>query len=272
MIVASIATRWLGLGLACLALAGCSKARNHQEEAGEAVTSASGVAFAYRYDFRLPSSRISDAQEAHAQACEQLTPPRCRITGMTYRVDPSGQIAASLDLRVAAPIARGFGRRGVKGIEAAGGTLTGAEITGTDAEPAITAATANEADAATDLADIEKELARGDLTAAVRRDLLARRAALLARLRESSVAAGAAQASVATTPISFTYAAGSGVGLTARLTEAAQGGYLSLTWTLAAVLTLLAYLGPPLVLLFLVALFWHRLGRHWWRRVFPTGA
>lgn len=111
--------RWLSVGLACLALAGCSKAPD-RDGPGEVATTANGVAFAYRYDFRLPSSRIADAQEAHAQACEQLTPARCRITGMSYRLDGSGQVAASLDVRVAAPIARAFGRRGVQGIETTG--------------------------------------------------------------------------------------------------------------------------------------------------------
>lgn len=262
--------RWLVVGLTCVALAGCSKAPD-RDGPGEAASTASGVAFAYRYDFRFPSNRIADAEEVHAQACEQLTPARCRITGMTYRLDGSGQVAASLDVRVAAPIARAFGRRGVQGIEAAGGALTGAEIIGTDAAPATEAAKVNAADAGTDRADIDKELARSDLPPTTRSDLLSRRADLLRAQRESGAEAIGAQASVSTTPISFTYAAGTGVGLTARLSEAAQAGYLSLTWTLATALTLLAYLGPPLVLLFLLALLWHRFARHWWARAFRTG-
>ncbi len=262
--------RWLGIAITCLALTGCSKAPD-RDGPGESASTASGVAFAYRYDFRLPSSRISDAQEAHAKACEQLTPARCRITGMTYRLDGAGQVAASLDVRVAAEIARAFGRRGVQGIEAAGGALTGAEIIGTDAAPAIESAKLNADDAGADRVDIEKELARSDLPPATRNDLLTRRAALLQAQRENGVAATGAQASVSTTPISFSYAAGTGVGPTARLSEAAQAGYLSLTWTLATLLTLIAYLGPPLVLLLLIALLWHRLGRRWWTRAFPTG-
>jgi len=249
--------RWLSLGLACLALAGCSKAPDG-EGPGETASAASGVVFAYRYDFRLPSGRIADAQEVHAQACEQLTPRRCRITGMTYRLDGSGQVAASLDVRVVAPIARAFGRRSVQGIEAAAGALTGAEIIGTDAASAAEAAKVNPADVSADLADTEKELARSDLPPATRNGLL------------SDAEAAGTQASVSTTPISFTYAAGTGVGLTARLPEAAQAGYLSLTWTLVTALTLLAHLAPPLVLLLLLAVLWHRLGRHWWARAFRT--
>jgi len=263
--------RWWSLGLGCLALAACSKAPDRNGP-GETTSGASGVAFAYRYDFRLPSSRIADAQEAHAQACEQLTPSRCRITGMTYRLDGSGQVAASLDVRVAATIARAFGRRGVQGIESAGGALTGAEIIGTDASPASEVAKANVANASSDLANIDKELARSDLPPATRGDLLTRRAELLRAQRESNAEAAGTQASVSTTPISFTYTAGTGVGLSARLYEAAQAGYLSLTWTLATALTLLAYLGPPFVLLLLLALLWHRLGRRWWARAFQATA
>jgi hypothetical protein len=262
--------RRLTVFLAAIALAGCGQAPNAGEP-GETATTAAGVAFAYRYDFRLPSSRIADAQEAHAQACEQLSPARCRITGMTYRLDGSGQVEASLDVRAAAPIARAFGRSGVKRIEASGGALTGAEIIGTDTEPTVTAATSNTTDAATDRAALDMQLARDDLTSAARTELLARRADLLRAERESSATVAAARASVATTPISFTYIAGSGVGLGARLSEAAHAGYLSLTWTLAGVLTLLAYLGPPCLLVLVLALLWHRVGRRWWRRAFPDG-
>ncbi|NTS65377.1 hypothetical protein HRV97_09400 [Sphingomonas sp. HHU CXW] len=98
--------RWFGPGVmwgmaVSLALGGCSKVPDG--EPGETTASASGVAFAYRYDFRVPSARIADAQEAQAQACEQLTPARCRITGMTYRLDGSGQVNASLDVAVSPP-------------------------------------------------------------------------------------------------------------------------------------------------------------------------
>lgn len=46
------------------------------------VTAAPGVAFNYRYAYRLANARIQAAQEAHAQMCEKLTVARCRITGM----------------------------------------------------------------------------------------------------------------------------------------------------------------------------------------------
>ena len=85
-----------------------------------------------------------------------------------------GQVAASLDVGVAAQIARAFGRREVQGIEAAGGALTGAEVIGTDATPATQASNVITADAGTDRADIDKELARNALPPATRKDLLTR--------------------------------------------------------------------------------------------------
>src|SRR4051812_15014720 len=47
---------------------------------------APGVAFNYRYAFRLPANRIGQIQEEHAAACEKLGAERCRITGMLYRL------------------------------------------------------------------------------------------------------------------------------------------------------------------------------------------
>src|SRR4051812_2612282 len=51
-----------------------------------APRAAPGVAFNYRYAFRLPPKRIAQVQEEHAQACEKLGVARCRITGMLYRL------------------------------------------------------------------------------------------------------------------------------------------------------------------------------------------
>lgn len=258
--------RWLGVGLVSLLLTACGGAVD--QDVGDTATNASGVAFSYDYDFRLPSARIADAQERHAQACEAMG-RQCRITGMTYHLDGTGQVTASLDVRVAAPIARAFGRSGIRMIEQAGGALVAADIRGTDMQPALEAGGRSAANGRADLAELDTQLARTDLTANARTALLDRRAALVAAAREGTVSADAARASVETTPITFAYHAGTGVGLSARLSEAAQAGYLSLTWTLASALTVLAYLAPPLVLLLLLFVAWHRIGRRLRDRLFP---
>ncbi|MFN3389797.1 MAG: hypothetical protein ACK40O_12800, partial [Allosphingosinicella sp.] len=51
---------------------------------GVSPTAAPGVAFNYRYAFRLPARAIGPVQEQHAAACEKLGTDRCRITGMRY--------------------------------------------------------------------------------------------------------------------------------------------------------------------------------------------
>ncbi|WP_129586204.1 hypothetical protein [Sphingomonas montana] len=216
--------RRLGVYLFLLLSIGCSKAPG-DDGPGDAVASASNVAFAYHYDFRLPSDRIANAQKADARACEALTAARCHITGMTYRLDQSGQLTASLDVAVAAPIARAFGRAGVQRIEAAGGALTGAEIVGTDRRSDRTAETA------------------------------------YAGTGRATGEAMASPTSVSTTPIGFVYTAGTGVGLRARVAEALHVGYVSLSWTITTALMLIAYLGSPLALLLLLAWLWHRVGR-----------
>lgn len=260
--------RLVMIGVACLAMGACSKAPDGGEVAGSTASGAAGVAFAYRYDFRLPSAQIADAQEAHAQACEALV-GRCRITGMTYRLDSAGEVDASLSVAVAAPLARGFGRRSTQAVERAGGLLAGAEITGSDTAPTIAAATRGAAEAADDVAALDRRLAARDLDAATRADLRTRRDALVAAAREQAGQRAAAEASVATTPMTFAYAAGHGNGIAARLEEAWRTLLGSATWTLVAALTLLAYAGPPALALLLLALLWHRVGRRWWVRAFP---
>src|SRR5687767_9664278 len=75
---------------------------------GIVPTAAPGVAFSYRYGFRLPDANISAAQEAHATACERLGLAKCRITGMTYQLDDRDRVDATLALAIDPLLARGF--------------------------------------------------------------------------------------------------------------------------------------------------------------------
>src|SRR5688572_25971917 len=61
-----------------------------------AITAAPGVAFNYRYAFRLPAQSIASVQEQHAQSCEKLGVNRCRITGMRYRLVNESDIEGML--------------------------------------------------------------------------------------------------------------------------------------------------------------------------------
>src|ERR1044072_6278435 len=149
------------LGLLLLFTAdGCSQAPNR--EAGEAsgpqnsvamdsaadggagpnvaVTAAPGVAFHYRYAFRLPVDRVQSVQEQHAQACEKLTVARCRITDLRY-LARDDDIEASLSFKLDPALAREFGKSGIDAVVRAEGRLVEAEISGEDVGSKIAAAT-----------------------------------------------------------------------------------------------------------------------------------
>jgi len=114
------------------------------EEAGPpgiSVTAAPGVAFNYRYNFRLPAERVSEVQEQHAAACEKLGVDRCRITGMLYRLINDRDREAMLAFKLDPAIARQFGKAGIETVTRADGLLTESEITGEDAGSEIAAAT-----------------------------------------------------------------------------------------------------------------------------------
>jgi hypothetical protein len=172
-----------------------------------APTAAPGVAFNYRYAFRLGADRIAGVQEAHAQACERLTVARCRITGMLYRLAGPDRIEARLELKLDPAIARRFGRESGAAVARAGGLLTESEISGVDVGGAIRTAGRDIAELTTDLARIEARLRglRADSPERATLDFqIERLRARIAALRDSSEAQ---QESLATTPMVFQYQA-----------------------------------------------------------------
>ena len=76
---------------------------------GIVPTAAPGVAFNYRYGFRLPAQHIAAVQRQHAAACEKLGIDRCRITGMHYRLVNDRDIEGMLAFKLDPMIARKFG-------------------------------------------------------------------------------------------------------------------------------------------------------------------
>lgn len=256
------------IGLIATALAGCSKAPDGDgvgPQLGNATSST--LAFTYAYRLTLPARSIDRVQEAHAAACEALGPPRCRITGMRYSVDASGGVSAELTARVAAPLARRFGREAIAVAEREGASLTGADIGGSETSPDDAAAGSIAGDAQADLARIDRELARSDLPAAERATLQAQRAERLADQRGATRVAAGTRASIATAPVSFSYTTGHGAGFLNQLREAGDTALASATVTLGALLWLLAVLGPPAVAVLALVLLWRAFGRRWWTRL-----
>lgn len=266
--------------IAIAMLAGCSKAPDNNDASavsdtagapGIAVTAAPGVAFNYRYGFRLPPRAIAAVQEAHASTCEKLGITRCRITGMDYRVVGENDIRGSLRFKLDPAIARAFGKRGIDIVQDAKGTLVSAEITGTDAAEAIERAGGTQAEAAAAVARADAALARSGASAEERTELQRQRAAAATAARDAAATAADNRASLARTPMTFDYESGDavrGFDTSAPLTSALDTMVASGQVTLAVLLGIVAIFGPPAIVFVIGLLLWRRMRRSVarWRR------
>lgn len=266
--------------IAIAMLAGCSKAPDGTDAPaasdtagapGIAVTAAPGVAFNYRYGFRLPPRAIAAVQEAHASTCEKLGITRCRITGMDYRVVGENDIRGSLRFKLDPAIARAFGKRGIDIVQDAKGTLVSAEITGTDAAEAIERAGGTQAEAAAAVARADAALARSHASAEERAELQRQRAAAATAARDAAATAADNRASLARTPMTFDYESGDavrGFDTSAPLTSALDTMVASGQVTLAVLLGIVAIFGPPAIVFIIGLLLWRRMRRPVarWRR------
>jgi hypothetical protein len=225
---------------------------------GIAPTAAPGVAFNYKYAFRLPSERISAVQEEHAQACEKLGLARCRITGMYYHLTGERDVEARLDFKLDPAIARAFGKEGIAAVSHADGRLVTSEITGNDVGTQIDAANHEEAQQGDILRRIEAQLARSDLKGPERVELQRQARQIREEIAASRAGKAEKQESLARTPMSFAYEAGDmAPGVRRSLSVGFANLVAALEWMLLAAITLL-----PWILLAGLAWFgWRRFGR-----------
>jgi hypothetical protein len=170
------------------------------------VTAAPGVAFNYRYAFRLRPERIEQVQEEHAQMCERLGPQRCRITGMRYRLVSPDDIDASLEFGLEPSLARRFGREGLAAVLRAEGMLVESAISGTDVGTGISRDARTIEQLRQELARIEQQIATApdDRKGALEEEARA----LRDRIRVVEQNRDDAQATLATTPMTFVYGSG----------------------------------------------------------------
>ena len=228
------------------------------------VTAAPGVAFDYAYAFRLAPDKIRIAQKQHAAACEKLGIDHCRITGLDYRLNGQNDVSAEIAFKLDPALARAFGEQGIDAITAAAGKLVEAKITGTDAASEITKLQGLKAQADAELARLDKELARTDLKPEERTQLQSQRADLVQRIAQATSDTGEKQASLATTPMTFTYesdTAITGFDASAPITSAANVFVGSASVTIGFVLTLLAALSPPGLIVLAGFLLWRTFHR-----------
>ena len=178
---------------------------------GIVPTAAPGVAFNYRYGFRLPDSNISAAQEAHAAACEKLGLSRCHITGMTYQLDDRERVDATLALSIDPLLARAFGRDAIAVVEKQDGRLRYAEITGEDQNPALDEAARRQGSANTTIAQLEADLARAK-SENERVQIREQIRQLRAEIQAAQSAAADSEAKIQRTPMTFDYDGGGAAG------------------------------------------------------------
>ena len=243
---------------------------------GIVPTAAPGVAFNYRYGFRLPDANISAAQEAHAAACEKLGLSRCRITGMTYQLDDRDRVDATLALSIDPLLARSFGREAIAVVEKQDGRLRYAEITGEDQNPALDEAARRQGNANKTIAQLEADLAKAK-SENERVQIREQIRQLRAEIQSAQASQVESEAKIQRTPMTFSYAGGgaSGRGFAGE-NPALEAWYLfvdSLATMVSIALKLLAVVLPWLVLIAaLHALARSRLTapiRRWWRGSAP---
>ena len=168
---------------------------------------APGVAFDYRYAFRLEAERIAEMQREHQQLCARYG-SRCRVTGVDYRAANAEDVEASLSFLVDSEIAAQFGRESVRAVEASDGEVTESAVTGTDVGTSHKANTGELEELQAELARVEARLAQRNLRWAERSQLNEQRQTLRQQISTLSATTGGQEQAMATTPILFRYGSG----------------------------------------------------------------
>lgn len=171
------------------------------------VTAAPGVAFNYRYAFRVPNTAIARVQEQHAQMCEKLGIDRCRITGMRYRLIDEDNVSAMLALKLDPTLARQFGKDSISRVSEAEGMLVDSEIAGIDAGSAIASSTRMITALQDQLRKFETQL-RDARSASERETIRQQIEQVQSQIRARQTTRSEEQESLATTPMVFNYGSG----------------------------------------------------------------
>ncbi len=240
------------------------------------VSSAPGVAFNYRYAFRIPDAKISGVQEGHAAACETLGLSRCRITGMRYTLIDEDEVEASLAFKLDPAIARKFGKDAISSVEKAEGILVDSVIEGIDVGSGITASQGRSSDLSAELTRIEARLKAGGMGDRERTELQEQAARIREQLDGERDTRRASEESLATTPMEFSYRGGDGIpgfGRGNPFTGAFETALSSAVTMFSFVLLALGVLLPWALLIALLVVLWRssamRGVRNWWNRNSP---
>lgn len=236
-----------------LLLAGCESApaKDPKKDGGFASSAlaeafaSTGSGFDYRYAYRLPGDRLKAVLQSNADACDKLG-TRCRILAMRYNVDNASNIRAVLTIRVDPAIARAYGDAVTKAVTGSDGVLIDTEISGADAT-----SSARNSSLVTRLQDqlrsAEGQIAT-DPTARARAD----------RIRNALETIGEIEAgqgqTVATAPVLITYESSSALGQLGTADANFRNAGATLENSVARVVTVLASVGPGLIVTLLIML------------------
>lgn len=216
---------------------------------------APGVAFSYSYAFTLPARSIASVQQQHAAACERLGTTRCQVVGMSYDQPRKDEISARLDLMLAPEVAHSFGSDAIAAVEKAEGSVENASVAGDNAGGAIEESQRRSTVLRAQLARIERRLTIPGISKEEKAELAQRASELRQKLGSEQQVRQDKEASLATTPMSFTYGS-EGVFSASNdpFGKAAASSFGSLQSFLAFLLTAAGLLLPWLLLGALVVL------------------
>jgi hypothetical protein len=205
-------------------------------------TAAPGVAFNYRYGFRLPAARIEAVQDQHAAACEKLGLDRCRITGMSFERNGDDDVTAQLAFKIDPAAARGFGKQGIDAVTRAEGLLVNANVTGEDVGSEIAVGERSQAQLADELKRVEQQLARPGLGSTERAELQQQAQSLRTNLRAGQATQTERRETLARTPVVFDYRSGDTRGpIAGALVRAGDNFIGAATVLLVVLVTLLPF-------------------------------
>jgi hypothetical protein len=226
------------------------------------------LAYAYALGFKLDGGRIAAAQEKHRALCEHMGPTRCQLMAMSRGSADDTETQAHLKLRVASAEARRFSDALVKMVAAEGGRAIQTSVSAEDVSKEIV--------------DAEARINQRELLVARLTEILRTRSGKVAELVEAERSIAQAQEELDQTKAWLTELRGrvamsdfeiSYQAAARRVSpEVTRDGLGDATWdsgaafllTLRAMLTVLIYLAPWLLVLGPLGWFlWRRLRRKW---------
>jgi hypothetical protein len=168
---------------------------------------------------------------------------------MNYQQPAEGEVAAQLAFLLAPDLAHRFATEGIAAVERAEGKLDNASVNGEDAGGAITISQQDSAAVAAEVARLEARLRAKGLGDGERRDVESRLSELRGQLRQEERLRRDKEASIATTPVSFSYASQGVLGGEAGFGQAFAASWNGVENTLGFIMLLAGVLLPWLVLI-----------------------